>query len=227
MLVLFDIDGTLLLSRGASMACFKAAGRELFARDFETDGVSFGGGLDPQLWRALCRRNGIEDAEAHHERFRAAYGRKLAERLGEGGVAYALPGVTALLDVLAAHDGRLAVGLLTGNYPETGCLKLQAAGLDVGRFSVAAWGTDGVHRRELFPVALARHAARTGQRLPAERVVIVGDTPHDVDVAAAHGARSLGVATGAAKLPELQAAGATLALPDLSETERVVDWILG
>ena len=226
MLVLFDIDGTLLLSRGASMACFKEAGRELFEREFETDGVSFGGGLDPQLWRALCRRNGIETADEHHERFRAAYGRRLRERLGAGGVAYALPGVTALLDALAEHDGRLAVGLLTGNYPETGCLKLEAAGLDIDRFTVAAWGTDGTHRRELFPVALARHAARTGRRLPAERVVVVGDTPHDVDVAAAHGARSLAVATGASKLPDLHAAGATLVLPDLSDTGRVVDWLL-
>jgi hypothetical protein len=48
-----------------------------------------------------------------------------------------------------------------------------------------------------------------------------------VDVAAAHGARSLAVATGLAGLAELQAAGATLALPDLSETSRVVEWILG
>jgi phosphoglycolate phosphatase len=227
MLVLFDIDGTLLLSRGASMQCFRAAGQELFAREFETGGINFSGGLDPLIWRALCRHNGIEDADEHHPRFRAAYGRILRGRLAEGGVAYALPGVTALLDALDEHDGRLAVGLLTGNYPETGCLKLAAAGLDVERFSVAAWGTDGAHRRDLLPVALARHAARTGRTLPPERVVVVGDTVHDIDCAAAHGARSLAVATGMAKLPELQAAGATLALPDLSETTRIVDWILG
>ena len=227
MLVLFDIDGTLLLSRGASMQCFRLAGREILAREFETGGINFSGGLDPLIWRALCKHNGVDGADEHHPRFRAAYGRILKARLDEGGVAYALPGVTALLDALQEHDGRLAVGLLTGNYPETGCLKLAAAGLDVERFSVAAWGTDGDHRRDLLPVALARHAARSGTTLPPERVVVIGDTVHDIDCAAAHGARSLAVATGQAKVPELQAAGATLALPDLSDTARVVDWILG
>jgi len=225
MLVLFDIDGTLLLSRGASMQCFRAAGRELFAREFETGGTNFSGGLDPLIWRAMCERNGVPDPDAHHAAFRSAYGRLLAARLAEGGVAYALPGVTALLDALSQIESRVTVGLLTGNYPETGCLKLAAAGLDVERFAVAAWGTDGGHRRDLLPVALARHAVRTGRRLAAERVVIVGDTPHDVDCAAAHGARSLAVATGLHPIAELQAAGATLALPDLSDTARVVGWL--
>lgn len=224
MLVLFDIDGTLLLSRGASMECFRAAGHEVLGRELAVEGQNFGGGLDPLIWRELCRRNGVSDAAAHHAAFRRAYGRRLAERLAQGGVAYALPGVPALLDALAAR-GELALGLLTGNYPETGCLKLQAAGLDVERFGTAAWGTDGGHRRELLPVALARHAARTGRSLDPQQVVIIGDTPHDVDCAVAHGARCLGVGTGSHPAAELSAAGATLALPDLSDTTRIVDWL--
>lgn len=224
MLVLFDIDGTLLLSRGASLQCFQAAGREVLGRDLAVNGRNFGGGLDPLIWRELCRLNGVPDADAHHAAFRAAYGRLLRERLAEGGVAYALPGVPALLDALRARDD-LSVGLLTGNYPETGCLKLAAAGLDVERFGAAAWGTDGGHRRELLPVALARHAARTGRRLPPQRVVVVGDTPHDVDCAAAHGARSLAVATGSHPEHELAAAGASLVLPDLTDAPRVLEWL--
>jgi len=225
MLVLFDIDGTLLLSRGASKECFREAGLEELGRALQVEGQSFGGGLDPLIWRELCRRNGVQDADVHHPAFRSAYGRRLRERLAQGGVAYALPGVPALLDALHGRDD-LSVGLLTGNYPETGCLKLQAAGLDVERFGTAAWGTDGGHRRELLPVALARHAARTGRRLEPQHVVIIGDTPHDIDCAAAHGARSLGVGTGSHPPAELAAAGATLALPDLSDTARVVDWLV-
>ncbi len=225
MLVLFDIDGTLLLSHGASMQCFRAAGLEVLGRELQVDGHNFGGGLDPLIWRDLCRLNGVPEPEAQHAAFRAAYGRRLRERLAEGGVAYALPGVPALLDTLRARDD-VALGLLTGNYPETGCLKLAAAGLDVEHFGAAAWGTDGGHRRELLPVALARHAARTGRRLTPQRVVIVGDTPHDVDCAAAHGARSLAVATGTHPAEALRAAGATLVVPDLSDTARVVEWLV-
>ena len=78
MLVLLDIDGTLLLSRGASMQCFREAGRELLSREFETGGTNFSGGLDPLIWRTLCAHNGVGDADGHHAAFRAIYGRRLA-----------------------------------------------------------------------------------------------------------------------------------------------------
>jgi len=226
MLVLFDIDGTLLLSHGAGMQCFLQAGSTLFAREFRHDGLRFGGGLDPLIWRALCAANGVtdEDAHSHHERFRELYGRLLGERLAQPATAYALPGVTALLDALTERT-HVTVGLLTGNYPETGRAKLAAAGLPPQRFAVSAWGVDGNHRRELLPVALRRCEEHTGRVPPREQVVVVGDTPHDVDCAAAHGCRSLAVATGHHGVEELAACGASLAVPDLSDTQRVVSWL--
>ena len=230
MLVLFDVDGTLLLSRGASLRCYRAAARELFGREMSTQGMQTAGGLDPMIWRALCAVNGIDavDAAKHHERFRATYARILGEELAAGGVAYALPGVPALLDALSARDNgrpRVSIGLLTGNYPETGRLKLEAAGIAPERFAVAAWGDEADRRPDLVPLARERHARHSGRELPAEQVVIVGDTPHDVECARVHGCRSLAVATGGSTRAELEAPGASRVVDDLSDTGRIVDWI--
>ena len=228
MLVLFDVDGTLLLSRGASLRCYRAAAHELFGRELVADGMKTAGGLDPLIWRDLCAVNGIgaDTADREHARFRSTYARILGAELAAGGVAYALPGVIALLDALADGAGGIHLGLLTGNYPETGRLKLQAAGIALERFAVAAWGDEAGRRPDLVPLARERHARRSGRALAPEQVVIVGDTPHDVGCAREHGCRSLAVATGGATRAELEAAGATRVVDDLRATGAIVDWIV-
>lgn len=239
MLILFDIDGTLLLSKGASIACARAAGAEVTGRPFSAEGLRTGGGLDPLIWRMLCEHNGVAEAVPREPEFRATYARHLGARLAVPGTAYALPGVFELLAALeeraatpsargaspATATAPLGLGLLTGNYPETGALKLRAAGIDPGRFAIGAWGDDGGHRRELLPVALSRFRDATGRAVPPAQVVIVGDTPHDIDVARAHGARSLGVATGGYDAGELRAVGADLVVDDLSPTARVLEFL--
>ncbi len=120
----------------------------------------------------------------------------------------------------------LTLGVLTGNYPETGRLKLEAAGLDTAWFPVAAWGSDAASRRDLPPLAMRRHETLTGRRLEPGHVVVIGDTPHDVDCARASGCRSLAVATGPYRADDLVASGADLVVEDLSGTESLVKWIL-
>lgn len=238
MLVLFDVDGTLLLSKGASLRCYRAAAKELFGREMETDGMKTAGGLDPLIWLALCAVNGIDEERARreHGRFRATYARILAAELAGGGVAYALPGVPALLDALRDAGGEagngtgeapIHIGLLTGNYPETGRLKLEAAGISMDRFTVAAWGDEAERRPDLVPLARGRHERRSGRALRAEQVVIVGDTPHDVLCAREHGCRSLAVATGGSPRAELEQSGATRVVDDLSATRDILRWVLG
>ena len=93
-------------------------------------------------------------------------------------------------------------------------------------FPVTAWGSDGKTRRELPPLAMSRHEALTGSVLDPQQVVIIGDTPHDVDCARASGCRSLAVATGRYGADDLAASGADLVVEDLSRTESLVKWIL-
>ena len=226
MLVLFDIDGTLLVSQHAGTRAMLTAAREMFGEEFTYDGVEIAGRIDPLIWAAVAAANGIRDAEAQHDKFRASYAHHLARRLATHDTVTLCPGVGALLDRLGSVD-RLTLGLLTGNYRETGLLKIEAAGLDPALFPVAAWGCDGSSRRDLPAVAMARHADATGRSLTPEQVVIIGDTPHDVDCARNHGCRALAVATGPCSSEKLRESEPDLVVEDLSNTAAIVEWLLG
>ncbi|MDY7109353.1 MAG: haloacid dehalogenase-like hydrolase [Planctomycetota bacterium] len=226
MLILFDVDGTLLLSRGAGMQAMIDAGRELFGDEFTFDTVEFAGRLDPLIWSAAAERNRVADTSENHARFRAAYGRHLRARFATNPTAQLLPGVAELVERVCAIDG-LTPGLLTGNYPETGRLKLETAGLDPSRFVVCAWGDDGPQRRDLPAIAMRRFEEATGRRPDPPEVIVIGDTPHDIDCAHVNGCRAIAVATGPVySLEELRAHEPELALGNLSDTEGIVQWML-
>ncbi len=225
MLILFDIDGTLLRTEGAGTHSIYDATREMFGEAMVFEGVEIAGRIDPQIWADVCRVNGISNPEAHHERFRAAYGRHLARRILESDRVTALPGVAELVDAVATTEG-LTPGLLTGNYPETGRLKIETAGLDPDLFTVTAWGSDARTRRDLPAVAMARYTETTGDSISPDEVVIVGDTPHDVDCARAHGCRALAVATGSFSRDDLEACQPDLLVDDLSRTAAIMSWML-
>ena len=225
MLVLFDIDGTLLLSEGAGARAMIEAVRELSGADVDLQGLEFAGRLDPQIWADIAARNGL-DATRQQEDLRSTYTSLLKKRLGQYPTAYALPGVNELLRQLDA-SGSLTMGILSGNFPETGRLKLEAAGIDPGRFLVGAWGSDGTVRRDLPPVAMKRYSEQTGTEIEPRHVVIIGDTPHDIDCARANGCLVIAVATGSFSLQELSSHGPDLALMDLSDTNTIWDWIQG
>jgi phosphoglycolate phosphatase len=224
-LVLFDIDGTLLASDGAGRRSMLEAGVELFGASFAFGDVDVRGRLDPHIWRELAQHNGIDAAPERESEFRARYRGLLERRLGVTACARALPGAAELLARLATRSD-LALGILSGNYPETGRLKLAAAQLDPDRFQICAWGSDAPTRPDLIPVALERYRERMHTSLPGSAVSVIGDTPHDVACARAHGCRSLGVATGGYAADELVRAGADLVLPSLAELDAAERWIL-
>lgn len=225
MLILFDIDGTLLLTQRAGTQSMQAAARELFGDQFTFDGIELGGWLDPLIWDTVARANGIEDPASHHDRFRATYLRHFQERLARNPTVTALPGVVELIEALSQEPDTW-LGLLTGNYPETGRLKIEAAGLDIDSFAVAVWGVDGAHRRELPVVAMAQYATQTGQTIEPHDVLIIGDTLHDIDCARANGCRSLAVATGVCTAAELAAHEPDLLVDNLSDTSSILAWVL-
>ncbi|MDX2131011.1 MAG: HAD hydrolase-like protein [Planctomycetota bacterium] len=229
MLVLFDIDLTLLTTNGAGMRAMVRAGEALFGGGFHAEGIAFAGRLDPLIIADLFRANGVEPAPDDAARFRAAYAAELARAMALPGAARALPGVHDLLGALRARrpgDARLALGVLTGNFEETGTMKLHAAGIDVGQFDVRAWGDQSVSRppvrSDLVVCGMRSYAAVRGASCDASRVVVVGDTEHDVAAARAHGCRALGVATGRTPAPALAEAGADVVFEDLSDTSRVL-----
>lgn len=228
MLILFDIDGTLLRTDGAGIRAMAEAGRELFGDTFTLDGINPSGWLDPLIFMEGARQHGLTVADGEHARFRSRYREILHEGMtvSRRFQSRAMPGIVELMGGLRADpDGGRTLGLLTGNYAETGQVKIEAAGIDFTTFEVHAWGDDGGHRRELVPVAMARYAELRSQAIEAERVLIIGDTVRDVDCAKHHGCRILAVCTGGSTPEELEAAGADHIVDNLADTRYILDWI--
>lgn len=228
MLILFDVDATLITTSRTGIAAMGAAGRAMFGPDFDEMRAEYAGRLDPLIIADLLRAHGREVTPAAVDAFRAGYREHLTAMLASPGLARPCPGVLDLLDALERVRTH-ALGLLTGNYPETGTIKLRASGVDPDRFAIQVWASDcevsPPAREHLPPVGMKRYAARYGKTVNPNDVVIVGDTPHDVACARAHGCRSLGVATGMYNVEDLRRAGADHVMQDLSETEKVLAWL--
>ena len=227
MLVLFDIDGTMVTTEGAGLVAMLDAMHELVpGRTFSLEGIPVAGRLDTLIWRDVLERHGMEHDDALHRQFRERYGQHLHRRLGATHNARALRGVNDLIAALA-QEPHVTLGILTGNYEHTGRLKVERAGIPTAHFTANAWADDGHSRRALTPVAMRRCAEVRGSAIDPQQVVDIGDTPHDIDCAHAHGCRALAVATGGSPADELRAHRADLVVDDLSDSAALARWILG
>jgi phosphoglycolate phosphatase len=225
-LILWDVDGTLLQSGGAGRSAMAAAGCELYGEHFTLDGVEMGGQLDSSIWIELARANRIPGGPTHEPLFRSTYAGHLARRFEVGPPAQLLPGIAELVARLGTRP-EVTQGILSGNYPETGRMKVASAGLDPEQFRVCAWGPDAPTREQLVPVALERHAAYTGAAIDPKHVTIVGDTLRDIACARANGCRVLAVATGMVPAAALAANQPDLLLDDLASVDEVLAFLLG
>jgi len=222
-LVLFDIDATLLLTRGAGLRAMKRSTLEIFGERFVWDGIDTSGGLDPQLFREAARRSGIEISGGEHDRFRDRYHEHLERELEAAKAdVLTMPGVHEVLRLLRGRPD-VALGLLTGNYRPAAALKLGSIGIDIAEFAVCVFGDDGDTRPALGRVALRRYAEAFGRDIEPHAVVIVGDTPKDVDCARANGFKCLAVATGKYSVEVLLESGADAVVRDLSDTGRLLE----
>jgi phosphoglycolate phosphatase len=228
-LVLFDIDGTILLTAGAGRRAITAALAESTTLTDAFDRVRFDGKTDPQIVSELLEAAG--DERARDPAFVRAVCRRYVALLAEElqrprSLATVMPGVLPLLDALEREAG-VILGLLTGNLAEGAALKLTAAGIMVERFRVGAYGSDSAHRPDLPTIAARRAVHHFGREPSGREIVIIGDTPADVTCGQSISARAIGVATGAYPLEALAEAGAHATFLDLSDTGRVLEAILG
>jgi phosphoglycolate phosphatase-like HAD superfamily hydrolase len=216
-LILFDIDGTLVLTGRAGVRAMTRALVDVFGIDDGFADISLAGRTDRYLLGLALAQHQKTPAAAELDRFRATYVRYLVEEVpkrGEGRKGI-MPGITALLDTLERRAD-VFLGLLTGNFAEAARIKLEY--FDLWRyFRCGAYGDDAHDRNELVPVALSR--ARDIGADGFKRVFIVGDTPHDIACAAAGNATSIAVATGGFDAGALRAAGADVVFEDLSDAD--------
>jgi len=230
MLILFDIDMTLLETDHIGIALLESAGRELHHPEFTAEGVVFGGGLDPVIITKMLTNNKVDPTPEHIDALRKHYHAGLDRTAQERPIARALAGAHELVNATRAHESIDAIGVLTGNYPETGAIKLRSAGFDPDHFVINAWGDASPHpeplRSHLPPVAIENYQRAKSRTIDPEQVVIIGDTVHDVTCALDNDCRVLAVATGHATRQELEDAGAHLVVDDLARTQELLDWIM-
>jgi phosphoglycolate phosphatase len=228
-LLLFDIDGTLLLrAADAHRDAIHEALRVVHGvTDPQARGMQVAGRTDADIARTLLVHAGVTaeriDARADDVRIAAceAYARLCPDDLS----ARVAPGMPALLERLAAREDTL-LALVTGNYEAIARLKLRAAG--IGRFFAGGQGGFGSdHEDRAMLPAIARRRARTddGEPWPQARTAVIGDTPRDIACARADGVRVAAVATGPYEPDELRAADAVAR--DAGELGAVLERWLG
>jgi phosphoglycolate phosphatase-like HAD superfamily hydrolase len=226
-LVLFDIDGTLLWSDGAGRTAIRRALIDEMGTTGPIDECSFAGKTDRQIVRdlMLAVQHPEAESEAHLDRICNRYTELLERELGTPNRDLKVyVGVRELLDQLGSRTDSV-VGLLTGNLETCAELKLSAVGIDIAQFKVAAYGSDATDRGDL-PLIAARRAERVMGRIPrGEEVVILGDTPADVECGRGIGARAIAVATGPYDVEALRDAGAYAVFEDFSDPARVIQAI--
>lgn len=226
-LVLFDIDGTLLLSGGAGVRAMSRAFEQVFGVADAFAHIDVAGRTDTFLLSTALNRAGLPDTSDAHTLFRDAYVPLLREEMVKPGHSRKglMPGVSALLARLEQCAGT-HLALLTGNFEYAAYAKLGHFGID-GYFSWGVFGEESADRNDLARAACRRAAERAIPAAALERAIVIGDTPHDIACAHAIGARVIAVATGNYPVDALRDAGADVAVSDLADTAGIVGLISG
>jgi phosphoglycolate phosphatase len=218
-LILFDIDGTLALTGRAGMRAMNRACREIVRDEDALSGVTFAGRTDWSILEDIVRKDGRTLDRSLLDDLRRRYVEHLIEEIDRPGtgVKDVMPGIRELLEALQRRDD-VALALLTGNFVEGARIKLEY--FDLWKyFPCGAFGGDSPNRNDLVPIAIdrARECGIADVR-PAD-VLVVGDTPNDIECARVAGATPVAVATGGYSADQLREAGAEIVFKDLSDTD--------
>lgn len=220
-LVLWDIDHTLLQSRGMGREMYERAFPAAFGRPFQQL-ADVSGRTELDIIADTLKLHGIEaDEDAMRKLTDSLVNSYESSRDEFAARGRVLPGAREALVMLAAEPS-IHQGVLTGNLRDVARIKLTALRLE--KFldlETSAYGDDHADRAELVTIARARAEERSGKSFSAQHTILVGDTPRDVAAGLTAGARVIAVASGRSSVDELRAAGATEVFPDLTDTARL------
>jgi phosphoglycolate phosphatase len=211
--VLFDIDGTLLVTGGAGGVAWQRAFEKLHGVEADIAEHTDAGMTDPEI-AAIVFREVIGREGTNEERARAigCYLEHLPDAVAESEGYRVMPGVGQLLDRLI--EGGVLLGLVTGNIEAAAHVKLARGHLN-RFFSFGGYGSDSADRTEVTKAALSRGELVSGGSLQNSSCISVGDTPRDVTAGHGAGIKVVGVATGSYGVDQLQDAGADWALENV------------
>jgi phosphoglycolate phosphatase-like HAD superfamily hydrolase len=227
LLILFDIDGTLLqVGDPYHAVAMLEAIREVYGVEPNASGIPMGGMLDAQIARLILERQAVDPVVVEE---------RLPDLMARMGTLYAeaakgldfrqrlLPGVPEAVGHLHRHGW--TGGVLTGNAQLVAKTKLESSGLG-GLFEIGAFGDTAVYRGQLVALAHQRWELVRRTPIPPSRTVLVGDTPRDIEAARQAETRVVAVATGRHDRESLAGHGPDALLEDLSDPTAFADAVL-
>lgn len=221
-LYLFDIDCTLLWTKGAGRVAMGHAIQDILGFSPAIEDLKFGGKTDWLLLQEILSPHGYTDEDVARimPEYDRAMGKHLARIIGDFDVE-PCPSAHEVVAQLRERDDAL-LALVTGNVRSGAPVKLRAAGFDPAHFAVGAYGSEAMERDALPPLALARAVEHYRQNIQPQQVIVIGDTPADVQCARALGAVAVAVRTGYCKPGELEASRPDFLLDDLTQFAQVL-----
>lgn len=225
-LVLWDVDHTLIETRGVGSELFRTAFEQASGQKLVHQ-ADVTGRTEPAIFRETLELQGIPYSEALFDRYAeclvAGYRASTGELARRG---RALPGAAEAITALS-RTGGVVQSVLTGNLRPVAETKLRTFGLDGGLdLEVGAYGADDEVRMRLVPVAWRRAAQKYETAFGAHATVLIGDSPSDVQAALGNGARIIAVASGRSTPDDLRSAGASVVLPSLLDAQAVIKKVL-
>mgnify|MGYP001070313927 CR=1 FL=1 len=221
--LLFDIDGTLLEPAGIGRKCCQRALEDVLGYSVTTDHVEMAGRTDWQILNDLLSHAGLDEVQIEHHR--EAIFDALARHIAAAAPIsrmHSLPGVLSLLEALE-RENQFLLGLVTGNSQGVVVHKLWAVGINPGLYTAGPFGDDHLNRNALPALALYRMSQLIGSQVPADKALVIGDTPHDIACARHSGLKVLSVATGLYPYDELGKYEPDFLLEDFSDNEAVIE----
>jgi phosphoglycolate phosphatase len=227
LLVLWDVDGTLIHNGGVSKEAYAAGFTALTGQPLRYPVIT-DGQTDPAIMRSLLERHGIQPTPELLARIPEVMPtalEALVPRLRERG--HAKPGAREAITALS-HQDRIIQSVLTGNIAPNAYLKTATFGLHVGLdYEVGGYGSDSEVRAELVSAARRKAVAKYRITFTPSTTVLIGDTPRDVEAGRIGGAYVIAVATGEHDMTRLAAEGADVVLTDLRDTDALLRAVLG
>jgi phosphoglycolate phosphatase len=212
--VLFDVDETLVHTGGAGARSWKVAFTKLYGIPADIGAHTSAGETDPQVatetFRGVLTRDPTPDELG---RLYAQYLLALADEIWASKEYRVLPGAEDTLVRLS--DAGVTLGLVSGAMEGAARTKLMPANLN-RYFVFGAYGSDSPDRPQLTKLAIEKATRLHGQLTP-DQVFVIGDTPLDIQAGRAAGAVSVGVASGHFSVKELVEANGDHVLASLED----------
>lgn len=220
-MLLFDIDGTLLLTGGCGKIAFDQTFEEMFGIRNACGSFKPHGKTDPVIIQELMDKNLHRELEpAEYETLCTRYLFHFGQALQNSHGFRLMPGVAACLEKISQSTNSL-LGLATGNLEPAAWLKLEHGGIR-DHFQFGGFGSDSPDRTQLTRIAVERGQKIVAQSILPENIYVVGDTPYDVQAAKALQLKSIAVATGIHNQKELLSDEPTHCLPDLTDVNGIL-----